>query len=74
MKEKDLQDMVNKVAAEFQTESDFEAFTKARSKASRESALEGEQDNHLGNEKHEARGNGTGNSRNGKTSKGILRE
>ncbi len=29
MKEQDLQDMVNKVAREFQTESDFEAFTKA---------------------------------------------
>ncbi len=32
MKEQDLQDMANKVTAEFQTESDFEAFTKARSK------------------------------------------
>ncbi|MGV0035409.1 MAG: hypothetical protein ACNYPE_10795 [Candidatus Azotimanducaceae bacterium WSBS_2022_MAG_OTU7] len=34
MKEQYLRDMVNKVAGEFQTESDFEAFTKARSKQS----------------------------------------
>ncbi len=48
MKEKDLRDMANKVAREFQTESDVEAFTKARSKQFRESALRGEMDNHLG--------------------------
>ncbi|MGV0035110.1 MAG: hypothetical protein ACNYPE_09135 [Candidatus Azotimanducaceae bacterium WSBS_2022_MAG_OTU7] len=30
MKEQDLQDMANKVAAEFQTESNVEALTKAR--------------------------------------------
>ena len=29
MKEQDLQDMANKVAGEFQTESDFEVFMKA---------------------------------------------
>ncbi len=32
MKKKDLRDMTNQVAREFQTESDVEAFTKARSK------------------------------------------
>ncbi len=43
MKEQDLQDMANKVAGEFQTESDFEVFMKARSKQFLESS-EGEMD------------------------------
>ncbi len=42
MKELELRDMANKVAGEFQTESDFEVFTKARCKQLWESALEGE--------------------------------
>ncbi len=58
MKEQDLRDMANKVAREFQTESDFEAFTKARSKQFRECGFEGELDDHLNYEKHETRGNG----------------
>ncbi len=68
MKEKDLRDMANKVAGKFQTEADFEAFTKARSKQFRESALEGERNDHLGYEKRKARVNETSNSRNSKTS------
>ncbi len=39
MKEQDLRDMANKVAAEFQTESDVEAFTKAWSKQFLESSI-----------------------------------
>ena len=87
MKEQDLQDMANKVAGEFQTESDFEVFMKAWSKQFLESSLEGEMDDHLGYEKPEARGkstrkkheekarvSGTGNSRNGKTSKRVRSE
>ncbi len=68
MKEQDLRDKANKVTAEFQTEADFETFTKARSKQFRESGMEGERDDHLGYEKRKARDNETGNSRNGKTS------
>ncbi len=48
MKEQDLRNMANKVAAEFPTESAVKVFTKARSKAFRESTLEGEMNNHLG--------------------------
>ncbi len=72
MKKQDLQDRANKVVGEFQTESDFEVFMKAWSKQFLEFSLEGEMDDHLGYEKHEVRGSGTGNSRNGKTSKRIL--
>ncbi len=56
MKEQDLQDMVKKMVGEFQTESDFDAFLKALHKEFFESSLEGEMDDHLGYEKHEARG------------------
>ncbi len=62
MKEQGLRDRVNKVVAEFQTEPDFDAFTKARSKQFRESALEGQLDDHLGYEKHEAREKARGKS------------
>ncbi len=51
MKEQDLRDKANKVTAEFQTESDFETFTKARSKQFRESGMEGELDAHFSVEK-----------------------
>ncbi len=64
MTDKDVQDMVGKVAGEFKSEADFEAFTKALRKQFGESTLEGELDDHLGYEKHSARGNGTDNSRN----------
>jgi putative transposase len=74
MKDKDVQDMVGKVAGEFKSEADFEAFTKALRKQFWESTLEGELDDHLGYEKHSARGNGTGNSRNGKSAKRIRSE
>jgi transposase-like protein len=74
MKDQDLQDMVGKVVEEFKSEADFEAFTKALRKQFWESTLEGELDDHLGYEKHSARGNGTGNSRNGKSAKRIRSE
>jgi hypothetical protein len=48
MTNKDLRDMANKVAGEFQTESDFDEFTKALRKQFWESTLEGELDDHLG--------------------------
>ncbi len=55
MKEQGLQDMANKVTGEFQTESDFEVFMKVLRKQFFESSLEGEMDDYLGYEKHEAR-------------------
>lgn len=74
MNDKNLQEMANKVAGEFQSELDFEEFTKALRKQFWESTLEGELDDHLGYAKHEVRGNGSGNSRNGKTRKRIRGE
>ena len=74
MKNKALRDMANRVAGECQSETDFEEFTKALRKQFWESTLEGELDEHLGYEKHETRGHGTGNSRNGKTPKRIRSE
>ena len=74
MKNKALRDMANRVAGEFQSETDFEEFTKALRKQFWESMLEGELDEHLGYEKHETRWHGAGNSRNGKTPKRIRSE
>lgn len=59
MVDKKLLDMANKVAGEFNSEKDFEEFTKALRKQFWESTLEGELDDHLGYAKHETRGNGT---------------
>ena len=66
--------MVNNVAGECQSEIGFEAFTQALRKPFWEFTLEGAWDAHLGYKKHETRGHGTGNSRNGKTSKCIRSE
>ena len=74
MADKKLIDMANKVAGEFDSEKDFEEFTKALRKQFWESTLEGELDDHLGYSKHEVRGNGSGNSRNGKSRKSINSE
>ena len=52
MKDKGLQDIASKVAGEFQSEADFEAFSKALRKQFWESTLEGELDDHLGYEKN----------------------
>ena len=74
MTDKKLLDMANKVANEFNSEKDFEEFTKALRKQFWESTLEGELDDHLGYKKHDVRGNGSGNSRNGKSRKRIHSE
>ena len=74
MADNKLLEMANKVAGEFNSEKDFEEFTKALRKQFWESTLEGELDDHLGYSKHEARGNGSGNSRNGKSRKRINSE
>ena len=74
MTDKKLLDMAHKVANEFNSEKDFEEFTKALRKQFWESTLEGELDDHLGYKKHDVRGNGSGNSRNGKSRKRIHSE
>ena len=47
MTDKKLLDMANKVTGEFDSEKDFEEFTKALRKQFWESTLEGELDDHL---------------------------
>ena len=74
MKDKDLHDIASKVVGEFKSEKDFEEFTKSLRKQFWESTLEGEMDDHLGYAKNDSRGNGTGNSRNGRSSKRLNSE
>ena len=59
MKDKDLREMVSKVAGYFQAESDFEEFTKALRRQFWESRLEGEPGDCPGCENHQAGGNGS---------------
>jgi len=71
LKEKDLKEMAARVAGDFQSEEEFEEFTKALRKQFWESTLEGEMDEHLGYQKNDSRGNRSGNSRNGKSRKRL---
>jgi len=66
--------LASKTLIEFKSEEDFEEFTKSLRKQFWESTLEGEMDDHLGYEKNESRGNGSGNSRNGKSRKRLNSE
>ena len=72
--EKELDKLAKQMAGDFKSEKDFESFTKALRKRFWESTLEGELDDHLGYEKHDAKGKGSGNSRNGKTRKKLRSE
>lgn len=72
--DKDLNKLAEQLMAELGTEDNVEAFTKALRKQFWEATLEGEMDNHLGYSKHNKAGNGSGNSRNGKTKKKLKSE
>jgi len=72
--EQDLNKLAKEMMAQLETQSDVEAFTKALRKQFWEATLEGEMDDHLGYSKHQKAGNGTGNSRNGKTKKRLKSE
>ena len=72
--DKDLNKLAEQLMAELGTEDNVEAFTKALRKQFWEATLEGEMDNHLGYSKHDKAGNGSGNSRNGKTKKKLKSE
>ena len=71
---KDLNKLAEQMMAQLKTEGDVEAFTKALRKQFWESTLEGEMDDHLGYTKHDRAGDGSGNSRNGKTRKRLKSE
>jgi len=58
-------------AKDIKSESEFEEFSRAMRKSFIETALEAEMDEHLGYEKHDTDGRGSGNSRNGKSTKRL---
>ena len=66
-----LEEFAKHFAPQLKTEADLNDFSKALLKMTVEKALEGELEHHLGYAKHEVDGNGSGNSRNGKTSKTL---
>ena len=72
--DKDLNKLAEQMMAQLKTEGDVDAFTKALRKQFWEATLEGEMDDHLGYSKHDRAGNGSGNSRNGKTKKKLKSE
>lgn len=72
--EKDLNKLAEKLMNELKTEGDVDAFSKVLRKQFWEATLEGEMDDHLGYTKNDPSGNGSGNSRNGKTRKRLKSE
>lgn len=71
MDEEEVRALAKKIAKGIKTEGDLNDFTKMLRKVTVETALETELDEHLGYEKHAAEGNGSGNSRNGKSAKRL---
>ena len=69
--EKEIRSLAQKIAKDIKTESDLGDFSKLLKKIVVETALDAELTNHLGYEKHDPAGNGSGNSRNGKTRKRL---
>lgn len=66
-----LEEFAAHFAPQLRSESDLNDFSKALLKLTVEKALDSELDHHLGYDKHESNGNGTGNSRNGKSVKTL---
>jgi len=69
----DIVELARKVGKQFKSEQDLADFSRLLKKMAVEAALGAELDEHLGYSKHESRGRGSGNSRNGfsrKTLKG----
>lgn len=67
MSDKNLSKLAEKMMPQLITEGDVVGFTKALKKQFWEATLEGEMDEHLGYTKHDRVGDGSGNSRDGKT-------
>ena len=65
----DIAALACKVGKQFESEQDLADFSRLLKKLAVEAALGAELDEHLGYEKHEAKGRGTGNSRNGHSTK-----
>jgi putative transposase len=67
----DITALARKVGRQFKSEQDLADFSRLLKKITVEAALGGEIDDHLGYSKHEVRGHGTGNSRNGYSRKTL---
>ena len=67
----DIAALARKVGQQFKSEQDLADFTRLLKKIAVEAALGAELDEHLGYAKHESRGRGSGNSRNGYSSKTL---
>jgi putative transposase len=67
----DIAALARKVGRQFESEQDLADFSRLLKKITVEAALGGEIDDHLGYSKHEVRGRGTGNSRNGYSRKTL---
>ena len=67
----DIAALAHKVGKQFKSEQDLADFSRLLKKLAVEAALGAEMDEHLGYEKHEAKGRGTGNSRNGRSRKTL---
>jgi transposase-like protein len=67
----DIAALARKVGQQFESEQDLADFSRLLKKLAVEAALGAELDEHLGYEKHEAKGRGTGNSRNGHSTKTL---
>ena len=67
----DIAALARKVGKQFKSEQDLADFSRLLKKMAVEAALGAELDEHLGYAKHEARGHGTGNTRNGYSCKTL---
>ncbi len=67
----DIAALVRKVGKQFKSEQDLADFSRLLKKMAVEAALGAEVDDHLGYAKHESKGRGSGNSRNGYSSKTL---
>ena len=66
-----IRKLAQKIAKDIKTETDLGDFSKLLKKIVVETALDAELTNHLGYDKNDAKGNGSGNSRNGKSKKRL---
>lgn len=71
MKQEDLKSLASELAKDVKTEKDLSALTSELVKLTVEAALGAEMENHLGYSKHDCAGAGSGNSRNGYSSKTL---
>ena len=67
----DIAALARKIGREFQSEQDLADFSRLLKKMTVEAALGVELDVHLGYDKHDPKGRGSGNSRNGTTAKTL---